>query len=85
VTLDARGFCWGVNLGAQLGDGTKISRTSPTPLAVSLSLSLISTGGSNCGVTTGHRAYCWGSNYLGQVGDGTTAERLVPTAVVGPM
>ncbi len=33
VTADHRAYCWGENSNGQLGDGTRISRTTPVPVA----------------------------------------------------
>jgi alpha-tubulin suppressor-like RCC1 family protein len=89
VTTGGSGYCWGYNrgfglVGGQLGDGTSIDRSSPTPLGISLSLRQVSAGlVHTCGVTTNNRAYCWGPN-TGRLGDGTTELRLLPVPVAAP-
>jgi alpha-tubulin suppressor-like RCC1 family protein len=86
VTLDGSGFCWGINLVGQLGDGTRTRRLRPTALGVALTLTQVSTAnGTSCGVATNQRIYCWGDNFAGQLGDGTNTDHLLPTRVAGPM
>jgi alpha-tubulin suppressor-like RCC1 family protein len=82
-TVTGRGFCWGGNYSAQLGDGTATNRLIPTALGgVALQLVLVTTGAAHsCGVTTGHLAYCWGGNSVGELGDGTTIQRPEPAPV----
>jgi alpha-tubulin suppressor-like RCC1 family protein len=75
--------CWGSNTLGQLGDGTRINRTSPTTVDRLNDVAGISTGRwhtcawlvDNAGV------YCWGYNFFGQLGDGTETERLTPQLV----
>jgi|tagenome__1003787_1003787.scaffolds.fasta_scaffold20972730_2 alpha-tubulin suppressor-like RCC1 family protein len=85
LTASGAAYCWGINDDGQLGDGTTITRASPTAVAGGLAFVQLSTGtGHTCGVTVDGIAYCWGNNANGQLGDGGTTPRLVPTAVVAP-
>jgi alpha-tubulin suppressor-like RCC1 family protein len=85
LTSSGSAYCWGVNDDGQLGDGTIITRSTPTAVAGGLSFVRLSAGnGHTCGVTVDLVAYCWGSNSNGQLGNGSTAPRLVPTPVVAP-
>lgn len=85
LTASGAAYCWGINDDGQLGDGTTITRASPTAVAGGLAFVQLSTGtGHTCGVTVDGVAYCWGNNANGQLGDGGTRPRLVPTAVVAP-
>jgi alpha-tubulin suppressor-like RCC1 family protein len=80
-TLDASGAasCWGANEAGQLGDGTRVDRDVPTPVATDLRFSTLTAGGAHtCGLTSGGQAVCWGSNVGGQLGDGSREDRLTP-------
>lgn len=82
----ARAYCWGRNESGQLGDGTRIARTLPTPVANgAIQFTTISAGATVvCGIESQTaRALCWGANALGQLGDGSVTSRLVPTPVAG--
>jgi alpha-tubulin suppressor-like RCC1 family protein len=84
LTNTGTAYCWGSNGWGQLGDGTMIPRSTPTPVAGGRTFNSISAGTEyTCGVTTAGAAYCWGLNSSGQVGDGTSDQRLVPAAVAG--
>ncbi|HEU5183431.1 MAG TPA: Ig-like domain-containing protein [Gemmatimonadaceae bacterium] len=73
-------YCWGSNLGGQLGDGTTIDRYSPTRVAGGLEFASISAGSSHtCALTLVGEAYCWGENGESQLGLGsTTGPELCP-------
>jgi alpha-tubulin suppressor-like RCC1 family protein len=84
LTASGTAYCWGWNAHGQLGDGTTIDRSVPTPVAGGLRFTSISAVWSHtCGLTPEGEAYCWGGNGLGQLGDGTTINRHVPTPVAG--
>jgi alpha-tubulin suppressor-like RCC1 family protein len=83
--------CWGSNVYGQLGDGTRIDRTTPVDvLGLSSGVASIAAGGDNaysyghsCAVTEVGGVKCWGSNEYGQLGDGTTLDQLTPVEVNG--
>jgi alpha-tubulin suppressor-like RCC1 family protein len=88
LTTGGQAYCWGTNSVGQLGDGTTIARTVPTPVSGGLTFArLATTAGQNsflshmCGITTEGAAYCWGANNLGQLGGsrGTMCNFGVPT------
>jgi alpha-tubulin suppressor-like RCC1 family protein len=84
VATNNRAYCWGDNSTGQLGDGTNLDRSRPTPVAGGHSFVLVSAGLTySCGITTENRAYCWGQNTAGQLGDGTTIDRRLPVQVAG--
>ncbi|HYW08377.1 MAG TPA: Ig-like domain-containing protein, partial [Longimicrobium sp.] len=60
LTTAGEAYCWGLNGGGQLGDGTTISRTAPVRVLGGATFSSIHAGGSTCGVTQARGAYCWG-------------------------
>ena len=67
-----------------LGDGTRATRTTPTPVTGAFAFTDLRAGGFHTCATAGEtRAYCWGWNAFGQLGNGTLADRDVPTAVAG--
>ena len=78
LTTTGQAYCWGLNGGGQLGDGTTTNRTVPVPVAGGLTFaSLAASSGQNnflshmCGVTTSGDAYCWGGNTKGELGTAT--------------
>ena len=75
--------CWGANTSAQLGDGTLVNRTSPTPVASLPNAVTVFVGlSASCATTTTVRLACWGANAEGEVGNGGTTN--VPTPVTLP-
>eukprot|EP00900_Chrysochromulina_parva_P003276 jgi/Chrpa1/1294/Chrysochromulina_OHIO_Genome00005895-RA len=83
VTASALLKCWGFNANGQLGDGTTISRATPTTIYVGGAVGLLALGGLHtCAyVTASARLKCWGYNVYGQLGDGTTTDRATPTTI----
>ncbi len=80
-------YCWGANYHGQLGDGTRTSRSTPTPTQVvglTSGVSAISVGNNfTCAIHNGV-AKCWGSNRRGQLGIGVTGGyRTTPQRVIG--
>jgi alpha-tubulin suppressor-like RCC1 family protein len=84
-TADGKAFCWGANAYGQLGDGSKVDRPTPVPVAGGRRFVELRALGYDhtCGRTADGRAFCWGMNREGQLGDSTTTERATPTAVAG--
>jgi alpha-tubulin suppressor-like RCC1 family protein len=87
VTPDHHAYCWGRNTTGQLGDGTTITRLTPTAVGGRAGFREVSTGGKDtCGLTPTDQAFCWGSNNKGQDGDGTTSQQhQLPVPVAAPM
>jgi alpha-tubulin suppressor-like RCC1 family protein len=85
IALDGRAYCWGLNGGGQVGDGTTTNRLKPVAVAGGLQFRQLSTGSEyTCGVTTEHVAYCWGRNNVGALGNGTLRGSLKPAPVAAP-
>ena len=85
VTGTGAVWCWGSNIGGQLGDGTTTDRGTPVAVSgLASGVATVSAGyGQTCAITGTGAAWCWGSNLYGQVGDGTTTTRYAPVAVSG--
>jgi alpha-tubulin suppressor-like RCC1 family protein len=78
-------YCWGYNARGSVGDGTTVPRTTPVPVAGSLTFaSLVAGDQQTCGLTPLGKAYCWGADSSGVLGNGThspPADQLTPVAV----
>ena len=92
VLVDGRAECWGGNLYGQLGDGTRVGRSTPAPIRnvdgfELTGLMQVDAGTSHSCATSGELAavVCWGYARYGQIGDGTTGDgqsvRSHPTVV----
>lgn len=75
-------WAWGANGGAQLGDGTTVSRRVPFQQGLVFNLRQVSAGTSHVVATRNDGTlWAWGLNSSGQLGDGTTTQRTVPAQV----
>ena len=84
LQVDGTSLCWGKNDNGQLGDGTNISKSTPTLVSGGhkfVVLADISGSYSTCGIKVDGLAYCWGHNLQGQLGDNSTEMKMTPTAV----
>jgi alpha-tubulin suppressor-like RCC1 family protein len=83
LTANGVALCWGSNYLGMLGDGTVVSRNTPTPVMIERKLAMISAGSEHtCALDTDGVALCWGRNVEGELGDGTfVTNRSTPTAV----
>src|SRR6185503_8183596 len=91
ITPLGSAWCWGANVGGELGNGTKSQLAAiPAPVATSTKLTAISVGQQHaCALDTSGNALCWGSNWFGQLGVGSAGggggffESFTPVAVLG--
>ena len=84
VTINGEAYCWGLNSSGQLGDGTNVSRSTPTKVSGNLHFVQISTGASHtCALDGTGAAYCWGEGSSGQLGNATSTDAVTPSTVVG--
>ncbi len=77
--------CWGNNERGQLGDGTVVTRGTPTPPIQGLENVIQVTTGyiHTCALIENGTVRCWGGNYACQLGDGTKENRNRPVEVEG--
>ena len=75
--------CWGDNSAGQLGDGTTISRSTPSPTDVLTDVKAIATGYFHtCALMETGRVRCWGANEYGQLGSGPMSCRATAAPVI---
>ena len=80
LTTASTAYCWGANGSGQIGDGTSLSKASPT--VVRSSMSRVDAGlATTCGVDTSGNALCWGGNDSGQIGNGTRVSAKTPVTL----
>ena len=84
LTSNGEAYCWGLNSSGQLGDGTNITRATPTRSTTNLHFVAINAGDSHtCALDGTGMAYCWGEGSNGQLGSATLTDTTVPSAVAG--
>ncbi len=77
-------WCWGLNTGGQLGDGTRTSRRFAHAVASDQTFRMIAAGAEHtCALNSAGQAFCWGKNGYGQLGDGTRIARDTPVLTAG--
>jgi alpha-tubulin suppressor-like RCC1 family protein len=78
--------CWGENNHGQLGNGTLINASTPTPVLMppKTTFTAIAAGDDHvCGLAASKLVYCWGGNAYGQVGNNSDVDQRTPVPVHG--
>jgi len=90
TAADGRVACWGPNPLGQLGSGDDVPRIVPGPSVDGYAfrkVSISTSGGHACGITTSGQALCWGNREGGRFGDGVSGAPwqfvTTPVAVSG--
>jgi alpha-tubulin suppressor-like RCC1 family protein len=85
LTSDSTAYCWGANTYGELGDGTRVSRDTPTRVGGNIKVAAISPSvNTTCALDSSGKAFCWGRREFGSTGDGLAPEgevELLPKAV----
>jgi alpha-tubulin suppressor-like RCC1 family protein len=72
--------CWGRNKGGEIGDGTDVDRSRPTPVKGLTGVEDIAAGASfSCARMSDQSVKCWGSGRL--LGDARILDKIPPTTV----
>jgi alpha-tubulin suppressor-like RCC1 family protein len=77
--------CWGGNDHGEIGDGTRMARSVPTP-ATGLGSGVVGLAAGDahaCAVVSSGAVFCWGFNTYGTVGNDGGSDAWQPTPVVG--
>lgn len=83
LTSAGAAYCWGSNSAGHLGDGTSTFRLTPTPVATTLTFTMLRATRANdvfshtCGITSSGDVYCWGYNAFGQLGPANTQDECI--------
>jgi alpha-tubulin suppressor-like RCC1 family protein len=77
IATDSTAHCWGANQHGQLGDGSRLDRASPAPIAsahkffhVAAMTPVGINGAHACALAADSTAHCWGAADQGQLGIG---------------
>jgi alpha-tubulin suppressor-like RCC1 family protein/glucan-binding YG repeat protein len=82
ITTNGDLYTWGANYYGQLGNGTKISR-STTPVKIMSNVASVSLRNfHSAAITTSGDLYTWGDNTFGCLGDGTTTNSSKPVKIM---
>jgi alpha-tubulin suppressor-like RCC1 family protein len=82
LRAEGTAYCWGSNVGGEVGDGTTEPRAAPVrvqglPAVAEVALGLRH----SCARTRDGAVYCWGDGASGQLGDGSRTTRGAPSRV----
>ncbi len=74
-------WVWGDNREGQLGDGSRVSTSSPKQIMTGVK-AIAAGGGTSAAILEDNTLWMWGNNAVGQLGDGTTQNSLKPKKVI---
>ena len=80
IKSDGSLWTWGANDFGQLGDGTRVDRSTPTQIGTGFT-SVAAGNSSVVALKSDGSMWAWGNNNAGQVGDGTTIPSLTPKQI----
>lgn len=84
LMADGSVLAWGNNQAGQLGDGTRVDRTSPVLVSgLSEAVAVAAGGGHSLALCADGSVRAWGANGAGALGDGTKTDRRLPVQVKG--
>ncbi|WP_033505034.1 hypothetical protein, partial [Bifidobacterium actinocoloniiforme] len=86
IGSDGNTYAWGDNGSGELGDDSKINRSTPVPVHApsGVTFTQISAGGAHSlAIGSDGNTYAWGDNSFGQMGTGTSSSTL-PKRVSAP-
>lgn len=83
VHQDGSVWVWGDNDRGQLGDSTRIMRSTPVQVSGLSALQVGAGAGHSAALRADRAVVSWGANEFGQLGDGTTTDRSAPVTLAG--
>jgi len=89
IASDDKAYCWGDNLGGELGIGSHtVDRTTAvqvltSSLPVGAIKSVIAGGDLSCAIASDGNAYCWGNNTDGEIAIGYKTNINTPSRLLG--
>ena len=77
-------YCWGHNINGEVGDGTRVERTTPALVPGGSYIQVDATNGTTCALRSDQTAWCWGSNAWGRLASPIgSADAFSPRRVAG--
>jgi len=84
IKTDGTLWIWGSNIYGQLGDNTRVNKSSPVQtVAAGTNWTYVQAGYVSGGLKSDNTLWMWGQNSDGQIGDGTITNRSSPVQIGG--